>query len=152
MVKAFYKKPEDIQKVIDDYFIEHGDKPLLDEDGNPLLDKNGNAIVMSNPPTISGLALHLGFMDRQSIYDYAKRNDEFSCTIKKAIMRIEEYAEAHLYMGKPTGAIFWLKNHKWIDKQEQDITVNEYSLFEKKVEEKAKKYEHKPNKRRKKRD
>lgn len=139
-----------MQKAIDEYFEEHGDRPLLDDEGMPLLDKNGNVIMMTNPPTVSGLALHLGFLDRQSIYDYAKRNDGFSCTIKKAVMKIEAYAEAHLYMGKPTGAIFWLKNHRWVDKQEQDITVNEYSLFEKKVEEKAKKYEHKPIKRSKK--
>ena len=142
MVKAFYKTPEEMQKAIDKYFEEHGDRPLLDDEGDPLLDKSGNVIMMTNPPTVSGLALHLGFLDRQSIYDYAKRNDGFSCTVKKAIMKIEAYAEAHLYMGKPTGAIFWLKNHRWVDEQKQTVDINEYSLFEKQVEEKAKKYGH----------
>lgn len=131
-----------MQKAIDKYFEEHGDRPLLDDEGDPLLDKSGNVIMMTNPPTVSGLALHLGFLDRQSIYDYAKRNDGFSCTVKKAIMKIEAYAEAHLYMGKPTGAIFWLKNHRWVDEQKQTVDINEYSLFEKQVEEKAKKYGH----------
>lgn len=131
-----------MQKAIDKYFEEHGDRPLLDDEGIPVSDKNGNIIMLTNPPTVSGLALHLGFLDRQSIYDYAKRNDGFSCTVKKAIMKIEAYAEAHLYMGKPTGAIFWLKNHRWVDEQKQTVDINEYSLFEKQVEEKAKKYGH----------
>lgn len=141
MVKAFYKTPEEMQKAIDKYFEEHVDKPLLDDEGMPLWDKSGNIIMTTNPPTVSGLALYLGFVDRRSIYDYAERGD-FSHTVKSAILRIEAYAESHLYMGKPTGAIFWLKNHKWVDEQKQTVDINEYSLFEKQVEEKAKKYGH----------
>lgn len=101
------------------------------------------------PPTISGLALHLGFEDRQSVYDY-KGRDEFSCIIKRAITAIEDYAEIVLLSGVPaTGAIFWLKNHKWTDKTVQDVTITGYSLFEQGTEEKAKKYVNKPIKRRK---
>lgn len=94
------------------------------------------------PPTVAGLALWLGFEDRQSIYDYKDR-PAFSCTIKKAIMRIEEFAETQLLLGEgsSTGAIFWLKNHGWKDKTEVDTTIKDYSLFEETVEKKAKKYE-----------
>ena len=71
-------------------------------------------------PTICGLALHLGFCDRQSITDYIKRNDEFSCIIKKACARIEQRHEERLYEEKPTGSIFWLKNRGW--KDSHDLT------------------------------
>lgn len=93
------------------------------------------------PPTVAGLALWLGFEDRQSIYDYKDR-PAFSCTIKKAITAMEDYAEQRLLVGEgsSTGAIFWLKNHGWKDKTETDVNVQNYSLFEDEVERKAKKY------------
>ena len=93
------------------------------------------------PPTIAGLALLLVFEDRQSIYDYKDR-PAFSCTIKKAITAMEDYAEQRLLVGEgsSTGAIFWLKNHGWKDKTETDINVQNYSLCEDDVERKAKKY------------
>lgn len=94
------------------------------------------------PPTISGLALWLGFEDRQSIYDYKER-PAFSCTIKKAVTMIEDYAERVLLSGEgsATGAIFWMKNHGWKDKTEVEANIKDYSLFEDGVEAKAKKYE-----------
>lgn len=98
------------------------------------------------PPTISGLALHLGFDSRQSIYDY-KEKPEFTYIIKRAILFMESYAEEQLLRGtSATGAIFWLKNHKWTDKVVNDVNITGYSLFDKNTEEKAKKYERKSNK------
>lgn len=117
-----YKTVQELEAAIDDYFER----------------RHGVAV----PPTVAGLALWLGFEDRQSIYDYKDR-PAFSCTIKKAIMRIEEFAETQLLSGEgsSTGAIFWLKNHGWKDKTEVDTTIKDYSLFEETVEKKAKKYE-----------
>lgn len=76
----------------------------------------------TNPekPTISGLALHLGFADRKSLMDYIDREDEFSLPIKKAVGRIEEEHEKRLYGEKCTGSIFWLKNKGWTDSH--DVT------------------------------
>jgi len=74
------------------------------------------------PPTICGLALHLGFEDRQSIRDYIARNDAFSCIIKKAISRIEARHEERLDQPQCTGSIFWLKNRGWSDKREHEHT------------------------------
>jgi hypothetical protein len=74
------------------------------------------------PPTITGLALFLGYACRQSFYDAAKL-DGFSDTIKRARARCEEYAENELFNNpRPTGAIFWLKNAGWSDRK--DITIN----------------------------
>jgi len=68
--------------------------------------------------TITGLALHLGFATRQSLYDYEKV-EEFSYTIKKARLRIENDYEMQLRCShSPTGAIFGLKNLGWRDQKD----------------------------------
>ena len=117
-----YKPVQELEAAIDEYFKRRQETAV--------------------PPTVAGLALWLGFEDRQSIYDYKER-PAFSCTIKRAITRIEEYAELQLLSGEgsATGAIFWLKNHGWKDKTEVDTNIKDYSLFEEAVEKKAKKYE-----------
>lgn len=73
--------------------------------------------------TITGLALHLGFVDRQSLYDYEKK-EEFTCTIKKARTRVEQWYERNLMSASVTGSIFALKNMGWKDKTEVDSNVN----------------------------
>lgn len=123
-----YKTAEEMQIKIDEYFV----NKCADE----VVVLGGKEIIKFNPPTINGLALHLDFMDRQSLYDYINREKEydekdkrFTCTLKKAMARIEEYAEKQLHVGNSTGAIFWLKNRGWKDKHEeqdkgQKIVVN----------------------------
>ena len=66
--------------------------------------------------TITGLALHLGFESRQSVYDYEK-NGLFSYTIKKARLRVENFYEENLMGDHTAGAIFALKNFGWADNQ-----------------------------------
>jgi hypothetical protein len=74
--------------------------------------------------TICGLVLHLGFCDRASFYNYEKYG-EFSYTIKKARVRIEEYYEKKmLELRNPAGAIFALKNFGWVDRQEIEQTTH----------------------------
>jgi len=71
------------------------------------------------PPTISGLALFLE-MSRETLNSY-KGMEKFSDVLKKAKARVIEFAEENLYAGKPTGAIFALKNidsENWRDRQE----------------------------------
>lgn len=70
--------------------------------------------------TITGLALYLGFCDRQSLYDYEKK-EEFSCTIKRARTTVENSYEQKLYTMTFGGAIFALKNMGWFDKIEQEV-------------------------------
>jgi len=72
-------------------------------------------------PTISGLALHLGFNSRQSFYNYEGK-PEFMDTIKKARFFIEQHYEEMLQTGNTTGAIFALKNFGWRDTV--DLTSN----------------------------
>lgn len=75
------------------------------------------------PFTVVGLALYLGFADKQSLIDYSER-EEFSFTIKKIKSKIEEHLEERLSEPSPTGTIFNLKNNfGWKDKQEVDQNI-----------------------------
>ena len=69
----------------------------------------------------------LGFCDRQSLYDYEKR-EEFSCIIKSARLAVENDYELSLRSNSCTGAIFALKNMGWRDKTEVEqsggLTIN----------------------------
>lgn len=96
-----YTKVEDMEKVIDEYFVE--------------CDKN------QKPYTVSGLALALD-MDRKSILNYAK-TEEFFHTIKRAKEKIEQQLEENALMnkGNATFTIFNLKNNfGWKDNLEID--------------------------------
>lgn len=80
-------------------------------------------LVELEVPTITGLALFVGFSSRQSFYDYEKV-EAFSYTIKRARTFIECHYEELLQVGNTTGAIFALKNMGWKDKTETDHTTN----------------------------
>jgi hypothetical protein len=66
-------------------------------------------------PTVTGLALFLGFASKQSLYDYEK-NDKFSYPIKRALTMIECELEKRLENQSVSGIIFALKNMGWTDK------------------------------------
>jgi hypothetical protein len=88
------------------------------------------------PPTLAGLALHLGFESRQSIYDYEKKlrgKNQFSYVIKRARSAIEDWVESGMLMGKVPAipGIFTLKNnHGWVDKQEIEVNTPSYEEIE----------------------
>ena len=66
----------------------------------------------AEPPTISGLALYLGFDSREAFAEY-ERHGEFSSAIKRGRLRIEVEYEKRLHQQSPSGAIFALKNLGW---------------------------------------
>lgn len=97
--------PEELQKDIDKYFDE------CKKTGEPL--------------TITGLALALDSC-REVLINYQGK-DGFTDTIKKAKLKIENFAEKQLYNKDvpTTGVIFNLKNnYGWVDRQELDANVN----------------------------
>ena len=79
----------------------------------------GNCIEQEKPVGFAGLAYHLGFSYRQSLNEYADRDDKTSLPIKRAMLYIEADYEAQLRSNSCTGAIFALKNRGWVDKSEQ---------------------------------
>ena len=72
----------------------------------------------NEPYTVTGLCLALDIC-RDTLAEYTK-NEEFSDTIKKAKLKVENYLEKHLITdSSTTGIIFNLKNNfGWKDKQE----------------------------------
>ena len=110
-----YKTVDELQAAIDQYFEDCRGKPLMDDDGNAVTDKYGNPIIVdAKPPTITGLALALGFTGRKQLLDYQGRAT-FCNTITRAKARCEEYAESRLYdRDGANGAQFSLKyNFRW---------------------------------------
>lgn len=120
---ALYTTDTDMIMAVEDYFIwiqgEYTDQQRHDENGAPYTERIWSRYP--EPPTITGLALHLGFESRQSIYDYEK-NGDFSYIIKNARLRVEKGYELALHGDKPTGSIFALKNMGWTDKTQTELT------------------------------
>ena len=114
-----YNSVEELQQKIDAYF--NGEMRH-----RTIYTKEGVAIEVPTP-TVTGLAIHLGFESRQSFYDYEKV-EQFSYTIKKARLFIEREYEELLQSGNTTGAIFALKNMGWVDKVHNDVTTNEKDI------------------------
>ena len=82
---------EEMEKLIEEYFIECKGKPLLDKEGEPMFDKWGHPIMINvEPPTVTGLALALGFNSRTSLFNYQGK-EEFVNTITRAKSIIEKY-------------------------------------------------------------
>ena len=86
-----------MQKRVDDYFEACKGRVFRDDDGKILLDKFGRpTIIDEHPPTITGLALALGFLSRESLLNYQKR-DGFKEIITVAKSRVEQYVEERLF-------------------------------------------------------
>lgn len=122
-------KPEDVKKIsdlCDEYFTYiqgeyDGDEKEIGPD-QYVTEKKW--IRAPEPPTVTGLTLHVGFESKSTLYEYAKK-DEFSYPIKRALTKIEQYHEMATAMGdKCTGNIFILKNFNWVDSQKYDHTTN----------------------------
>lgn len=82
------------------------------------------------PYTVTGLCLALD-ISRETLSQYLK-DSEFSDTIKKAKLRVENYLEKHLIIdSSTTGIIFNLKNNfGWTDKQQVEHSGNINNPFE----------------------
>ena len=91
------------------------------EDMLPALEAWEKSLIDGDPPTVTGLALALGFADKSSVY-YYKEKEEFSYPIKRALLVVENGYEKELRKGSPTGSIFALKNMGWKDKSETELS------------------------------
>jgi hypothetical protein len=115
-----YKTPEDLQKIVDEYF------DWCDNRVKTIFDPKTNKEVVVNfpaPYTMSGLARKLD-LSRQGLMEY-KAKPEFTKIVEQARARVHEDVETRLMEGKAqTGAIFNLKNNfGWKDESHQDITT-----------------------------
>lgn len=85
--------------------------------------------------TMTGLAMALG-VNRETLWEYAsgmatsgnaeivENKRPFTDAVKECTDRVRVAWEELLAGRTPVGAIFWLKNHGWADRVEQDVTSN----------------------------
>jgi hypothetical protein len=98
-----YPSPKDVETALDVYFRSY--------------DCTGSNKI----PTMSGLALWLGFKDREDMKDSCRSDQprlpkEYIAPIRKAVAYIESLHESNmLKTGNHSGSIFWLKNRGWSD-------------------------------------
>ena len=120
-----YNSKEEIQEKVDCYFESCEGKVLKDDDGKVILDKYGQPIIVgSRPPTMTGLALALGFNSRQSLLNYEAKK-EFLDTITRAKAKVEQYTEERLFdRDGANGAKFSLTNNfkGWNEKTEVAVS------------------------------
>lgn len=92
-----YKDKEEIEGKIQEYFKKCEGEILRDDEGNVVYNKYGQpAIINRRPPTVTGLALALGFASRQALLNYQGKK-EFNDTITRAKSYIEQYVEERLF-------------------------------------------------------
>ncbi|MEG1621575.1 MAG: terminase small subunit [Oscillospiraceae bacterium] len=117
-----FKSAKELQNLVDKYFCSLEGEILLDENNVPVSDKNGLVYkVLPKPPTLTGLALALGFRGRLSLLKF-QGNEKLEEIIETALSRVEEYIEGRLFdKGCTTGAKFSLENNfNWISQEYED--------------------------------
>ena len=123
--KLKYATAAEMSQAVDAYFEDCKGRPLV-RNGKAVTDKYGVPVIIgAHPPTVTGLALWLGFKTRQSLLNYQARSKAFDDVITTAKTRCEEYAERRLYdRDGVNGAKFSLSNNfkGWSDKQKDDDT------------------------------
>ena len=120
--KPKYKSPEEMREKIDNYFKECEGKALVDHTGDPILDRWGNPIIYgAKPPTVTGLALALGFKTRTSLIKYQNKK-EFNDLILEAKSRVEEYCERQLFTrdGAKGAQFALMHNFGWKNPVDED--------------------------------
>lgn len=124
-----YKTAAEMQAKIDEYFLSCEGVPATTSDGTPIFNKYGTPCYVKppRPPTVTGLALFLGFKSRQAIINYKGRSAAFNDTLTRARSRIEEYAEMRLYdRDGERGAEFNLRvNFGWRTEADSDENTPE---------------------------
>ncbi len=121
-----------MQEKIDEYFAKCEGEVLKNGKNEPLLNKHGQAVIVGRkPPTMTGLALHLGFQSRQSLLNYESKDERFLDTITRACARVEQYTEEALFdKNTAAGAKFSLANNFKGWKERQDLEVTEHRKLE----------------------
>jgi len=127
-----YTSVEQVEGLIEQYFTDCEGKILTDADGNPILTKFGQPVIVGQkPPTMTGLALALGFESRTSLWNY-KGKKEFRKAIQLATSRIEQYTEERLFdRDGARGAQFVLSHNfkGWKDEEKSSGEVTKIEII-----------------------
>ena len=94
-----FSSPEEFDALVDNY-------TQMCKDADP-----------KEPITLTGLCLALKFCSKDTLYEYQKY-PEFTESVKRARLLVENAYEKRLGANNPTGSIFALKNMDWSDKMD----------------------------------
>ena len=78
----------------------------------------------SAPPTMSGLAYHLGFESIQA-FEACEAKNKYAPVLKRARLRVEAEYEKKLHFQSSTGAIFALKSMGWNERSNKSTIGNQ---------------------------
>ena len=120
--KAVKKLTEDLtKKRICAYFVSRRVEKR-DAEGNVLVNKSGEVLYEERPCTVTGLALALGFSDREALFSI--KNKKIKVLVDRALLKIEEDAEEKLFC-KDTfhGAKLFLETNykRWQGEETREI-------------------------------
>lgn len=107
-----YTDPKEMKEKIDAYFEECKGTLLRDHNGDPILTRWGDPVFLDKrPPTVTGLALALGFKTRSALIGYQAKK-AFQDILLEAKSRVELYNEEQLYTRDGAkGAMFNLQRN-----------------------------------------
>ena len=96
--------------------------------GSKIVDYFKQKDEANKPISLPGLALHLGFASRQSLYDYEKKGGGFAYWIKRARLVIETAIAENEGNMNDALRIFMLKNMGYTDKTELKIKGTSFKI------------------------
>lgn len=114
--------PEEFASKAMDYFksieavYEEKSKDVINNMGIKETVKWKECVKEEERPTITGLALFLGYDSRKNFYKQADRSDEFRYMVDRCRLVVEHYYEIALFSRNVQGAIFALINMGWYNK------------------------------------
>ncbi len=98
-----------------------------DKNGNPVMDEGGNVLFGTDAPyTMTGYAEAIGLSSVEELFGFP--DEERQLLVKKALLRIEAYAEEHLFNKDsfPGAKLFLSVNFKrWSEKGIDDESLDE---------------------------
>ena len=127
--KPKYGSPQNLQKMIDAYFNVCDAGETIQQ-----CDKSGKVTEYTRkiPYTIPGLAYHLGYANKQAIWDlrYKCKDPQIAEIASRATLKIESQRNQMMLCAQNTrGYEFDLKcNFKWVDKTQLEIGLNPEQL------------------------
>lgn len=125
-----FESPAEMEKKANAYFRKCKGQIQKDKKTRrPILNKWGEVVVVGQrPPTMTGLALALGFNSRTSLLNYEGKNEGFREVLQRAKAQIEQYNEERLYdRDGNRGAMFNLQNNfkEWNGERAIDADVED---------------------------
>ena len=114
--KHKFNNRESLNRLIDEYFER----------------SKNNTDKSTEPVTLTGLALYLGFTSKE-VFDEYEQMDRYKDILSSGRFRVMAYYESRLHHPAPTGAMFALKSMGWGDKAKAKKAGNKAKLLTVKV-------------------